>query len=160
MVGSFLRDVPLSENFVLGEFSCGGFFEGAPCCCNGAVNVSSELIELLQEVRTGVWSRPLRVLSGYRCETYNRHVGGHSRSYHMFGMAADVRATEIAGKGEDRSGDYERLAGEIVGVMGGLLLDYENYGRVICYPDRGFIHIDVGRLMPDTERIRSKYTDW
>lgn len=35
---------------------------------------------------------PIRVLSGYRSPEYNKKVGGVSRSTHLKGMAADIRA--------------------------------------------------------------------
>ena len=50
-----------------------------------------ELSELLEKVRT-IYSKPIVVTSGYRCEKLNKAVGGVKTSQHMKGEAADIRS--------------------------------------------------------------------
>lgn len=71
----------LSPHFDVREFRC------KHC---GAVKVTAELVALLERLRSIV-AAPLIVVSGYRCPTHNGRVGGASNSYHLRGMAADLR---------------------------------------------------------------------
>lgn len=43
----------------------------------------------LEKIR-GLAGGPLKVNSGYRCESLNAAVGGSPNSYHLFGCAADI----------------------------------------------------------------------
>lgn len=49
------------------------------------------LLELLEILRGKIGHKPIIVTSGYRCEEYNKKVGGVPRSYHLLGMAADIK---------------------------------------------------------------------
>lgn len=70
----------LSPHFSRREFRC------RHC---GAVRVDPHLVEHLEVLRAMV-GRPLVIVSGYRCPTHNRNVGGASRSQHLYGRAADL----------------------------------------------------------------------
>lgn len=132
----------LSEHFRGGEFRCAGCAKAAPCACHGAVNVDSVLIEALEHVRAKVIGGPVVVLSGFRCDPYNAYVGGHPRSYHRYGMAADILCL-------NEPMDEAALA--IGAALEELLNDR---GNVIYYPFRKFIHIDVGGVTPAKPRVR------
>lgn len=106
-----------SPNFKVREFKC-------PCC--GEIWIDTELLEALEALRAR-FNQPVIVNSGYRCERHNHAVGGASYSYHMQGMAADIKIKKIKPKAL-----YE-AACEIMG----------NHGGVILY-DWG-IHIDNRR---------------
>ena len=41
------------------------------------------------------FGKPIYVNSGYRCQELNRAVGGAVKSYHLYGRAADIRASNI-----------------------------------------------------------------
>lgn len=71
----------LSQNFDRREFVCHH--------CRLLPRIDQELIEVLQRMRTRK-GRPLRIVSGYRCEQHNRAVGGSRGSQHLVGRAADV----------------------------------------------------------------------
>ena len=43
----------------------------------------------LEEVRKHLGDKPLIITSGYRTPEHNKKVGGASRSFHLYGMAAD-----------------------------------------------------------------------
>lgn len=71
----------LSANFDTSEFTC-------PHC--GALRGPTQaLVDALQRLRTEV-GRPLAIVSGYRCETYNKRVGGIWLSRHRVCDAADI----------------------------------------------------------------------
>ncbi len=49
------------------------------------------LIEMLETLRADLGGHPVTVTSGYRSPEHNRRVGGAKNSYHVRGMAADIR---------------------------------------------------------------------
>jgi uncharacterized protein YcbK (DUF882 family) len=101
------------------EFKC-------PDC--GKVIVSAWLIHLLNRVREA-YEKPMIVNSGYRCEKYNKKIGGKENSAHRRGTAADIKCTNSA----DRY------------LM--LLLAYEaGFRRIGVGSD--FIHLDVDESLP------------
>ena len=67
-------------NFEKSEFKC-------PCCGGYGVGIASSLVANLQTLRNKYGS--LVVTSGYRCESYNKRVGGIAGSAHTKGQAAD-----------------------------------------------------------------------
>lgn len=72
----------VSKNFKRKEFAC-------KCGC-GTDNISQELVDVVQDVRT--WAKsPVVINSGLRCESHNRSVGGAPKSQHLYGTAADIR---------------------------------------------------------------------
>lgn len=70
----------LSPHFDTSEFRC------HHC---GRVSVAEELVEALERCRR-IISRPIPIVSGFRCEQHNRMVGGAPRSQHLYGRAADL----------------------------------------------------------------------
>lgn len=70
----------LTKDFSKEEFEC-------PCC--GEAQINEVLLAALQDLRDSV-GRPIRVNSGYRCQAYNRRIGGSPGSQHMTGRAADI----------------------------------------------------------------------
>lgn len=68
------------------------------------------------------------ILSGYRCPTWNKKVGGSKNSEHMKGTAVDFTHTD------------QELLEE---VAGDLQLEWD--GGFSYYKDKKFIHIDKGR---------------
>ncbi|RKY04192.1 peptidase M15 [Candidatus Poribacteria bacterium] len=105
----------LSFHFSRSEFVC-------PCC--GELVIDMELIDQLERLRFLV-GRPIKVLSGYRCQRHNREVGGAPNSQHLLGRAADIRVEGM---------DSLRLFLEAVRC---------EFGGIGIYPD--FIHVDVRR---------------
>ena len=49
------------------------------------------LVDLLEILRRRIGNRPVIINSGYRCPDYNTKAGGVPASYHLYGMAADIR---------------------------------------------------------------------
>lgn len=71
----------LSAHFSRSEFRCHH--------CGKVVGPSPQLVASLERLRATV-GRPIRIVSGYRCPTHNRAVGGAKASRHMAGDAADI----------------------------------------------------------------------
>lgn len=71
----------LSTNFTVSEFACN---DGS-----GPIFIASELVEILQKIRTH-FAKAVTITSGYRTPTYNATVGGVSNSQHVLGTAADI----------------------------------------------------------------------
>jgi len=86
MLKSPKNRIRISKNFILSEFQC-------PCCSR--VILDFRLLDMLEILRRRIGNKPIIVNSGYRCPSYNRKVGGVSGSYHLYGMAADVRVPGI-----------------------------------------------------------------
>ena len=72
----------LSKHFRAREFQTGN--------CN-IVIVSTMLLKVLDKLRDKI-GEPIYINSGYRTPEHNKAVGGSTLSYHMYGMAADIRA--------------------------------------------------------------------
>lgn len=68
------------KHFSIDEFSC-------PCC--GENNMDHEFLCRLDDARE-LAKIPFIVTSGYRCEDYNKEVGGVEGSAHTKGLAADL----------------------------------------------------------------------
>src|SRR5271156_2116958 len=67
------------------EFEC-------PHCQLGGVD--QKLIRALETLRVLCGDIPLKVLSGFRCVQHNKDIGGSPKSYHLTGMAADIKCPE------------------------------------------------------------------
>ena len=85
----------------------------------------SRVLDPLREA----WGSPIIVTSGYRCPVLNARVGGVKTSYHLRGMAADIRP---------RNGLVDKLYALI-----GHLYVTRRMDITECYIDRtkGYIHI-------------------
>ena len=76
----------LTKNFKLSEFACK---DGTPVPDYLIDNVRL-VAEQLQIVRD-YFGKPIKVNSGYRTREYNIKVGGSPKSYHLLGLAADIK---------------------------------------------------------------------
>ncbi|GEM_PF-833006 len=110
-----MNKLRVSFYFSLNEFEC-------PCCKR--VMIDERLLEKLEALRI-LWGKPLIITSGYRCESYNKEIGGVPNSLHMRGQAADLAIPER------EQGRFLTLS-KLVGL------------RVIPYPSRNFIHVELG----------------
>ena len=69
------------KNFTEDELACN-------CGC-GQNECKDEMVSLLQKLRDDV-GFPIRLSSAFRCEKWNKEVGGHPSSSHMEGLAIDI----------------------------------------------------------------------
>lgn len=98
MIKSYIMDTDknekVGEHFKVREFACK---DGSQ-----VVFIDSYLVSILDILRNKV-GKPVIINSGYRTPERNKAAGGAKYSYHMRGMAADIRvdgmsAKEIANK--------------------------------------------------------------
>jgi len=115
MVGRSRNNIKISKNFYLYEFEC------KHC---GKVMIDYHLLNALQYLRDTIQS-PILIYSGYRCETWNREVGGKDKSFHLKGMASDIFPKDFP----------IRKLYEII------LADTKLFA--IHYPEKEFIHVDT-----------------
>ena len=71
----------LSKNFKVSEFKCN---DGSD-----TVLISDKLVGLLQNIRNH-FSAAVTINSAYRTESYNKKIGGATKSQHVNGTAADI----------------------------------------------------------------------
>ena len=64
--------------------------EEIECRCGCGMRVETDLITSLEMLRL-LTGEPLHITSGARCPTYNKKIGGASKSRHLIGIAADMR---------------------------------------------------------------------
>lgn len=81
-----VNDITIATHFKLSEFAC-------PCCKR--VILHPKLLGKLIELRK-ILERPVYITSGYRCPKYNRQVGGIVNSYHLIGLAVDIKVKDIS----------------------------------------------------------------
>lgn len=79
-----------AKNFRVKEFACK---DGSQ-----AIWIDSYLVYILQILRNKI-EKPIIITSGYRTPERNKAVGGAKYSYHIRGMAADIRVDGMTPKG-------------------------------------------------------------
>jgi len=75
----------LTKNFSKSEFEC-------KCGCEMPEHILDNVKELafsLQRLRDK-FNKPIKINSGYRCESHNKIIGGTKNSQHKKGLAADI----------------------------------------------------------------------
>jgi hypothetical protein len=114
------KDVPKAawrwKNFSPRELACKG---------TGSLLVDGVALDKLQDLREKLGT-PLLITSAYRSPEHNRKVGGAKVSYHMKGVAFDIRM-------ENQDPHAFEMAAREVGFRG-----------IGYYPKQGFMHIDLG----------------
>lgn len=86
MIMDKINYIKIGYHFNLQEFEC-------PCCKR--VMLSSDLLRKLILLRQKI-KEPIFINSGYRCELENKEVGGHPKSFHLLGMAADITVRNLS----------------------------------------------------------------
>ena len=120
-------NMTLTDNFTINEFEC---HDGTGVPWNLVENVQ-KLANNLQVLRETI-GKPIHVVSGFRSATYNKRVGGASRSYHIKAMAADIRVNGMSPKAIKAA--IEILITEGKMEQGGIglyktFVHYDNRGR-------------------------------
>ena len=99
--------------------------------------IDMRLILLLRNTAMNMkLTKPFHVISAFRSQTtnlmlhHNDPEGVPEQSYHMYGMAIDVRLPEV---------DTEVLRDN-------LLFSANGHGGVGYYPNSNFVHLDTGRV--------------
>ena len=93
MIKCYIMDTDANEKvgkyFKVKEFACK---DGSQI-----VFIDSYLVTILDILRNQI-GKPIIITSGYRTEARNKSVGGAKYSYHMRGMAADIRVEGMSAK--------------------------------------------------------------
>lgn len=93
MIKCYIMDTDANEkvgqHFKVREFACK---DGSQ-----VVFIDSYLVSILDILRNQI-GKPVIINSGYRTPTRNKEIGGAKYSYHMRGMAADIRVNGISPK--------------------------------------------------------------
>lgn len=93
MIKSYIVDtqgnVKLTKHFKVREFACK---DGTQ-----VVFVDDYLVTIIDMLRDKI-GKPIIITSGYRTPEWNAKCGGAKYSYHIRGMAADIRADGITAK--------------------------------------------------------------
>ena len=110
-----INNIRIAEHFNLSEFAC-------PCCKR--VMLHPKLLAKLMELRK-ILEKPVYITSGYRCPIYNQKVGGVVNSYHLIGLAADIKVKDIS------LIDLLEVCEEI------------GFGGIGFYEKKNFLHLDV-----------------
>lgn len=113
----------LSKNFNSYEFRCG---LGSPCACS-TILIDDKLVEYLQKIRDH-FGKPITITSAYRCDSYNKRIGGATGSYHSKGMACDIVVSGVTPR------EVAKYA-ESIGILG--------IGLYETASDGHFVHIDT-----------------
>lgn len=116
----------LSTNFKVREFACK---DGSD-----AILIDDELVNLLQKIRNH-FGKPVTINSAYRNATYNKKIGGASKSQHINGTASDICINGV------KPEDIAKYAEYIMPKSGGI-------GQYI-----DFVHVD-------TRANRSRWTNF
>lgn len=119
-----LNNIKIDRFFYLDEFEC-------PCC--HCVKLHLILLKKLSALRREI-ARPLIINSGFRCEKYNPKIKGTPKSYHLFGLAADVTVPSMS------TPDLLKYAQKI------------KFGGIGIY--NNFLHLDI-RTIPEFWDYRS-----
>ena len=93
MIKSYIMDadgnVKLARHFKVKEFACK---DGSP-----VIFIDDYLVAVLDILRTKL-GKPVIITSGYRTPEWNKKCDGAKYSYHMRGMAADIRVEGMNAK--------------------------------------------------------------
>lgn len=116
-------EMNLSENFKVKEFACK---DGSD-----KILIDDKLIDILQKIRYK-FQKPVKIISGYRTESYNNSCGGAKQSQHLLGRASDIM---IIGEDTLAIGLYA----EMIGAKG-----------VGAYKIQNYTHIDTRELNDNT----------
>ena len=76
----------LSDNFQVKEFKCK---DGSD-----TILIDDKLVYFLQQIRNN-FNKPVHINSAFRTATYNKKIGGATKSQHIQGRAADIRIDGI-----------------------------------------------------------------
>ncbi len=64
-------------------------------CRDGSdkILIDTELVALLEKIRTKCGNKPVTITSAYRTTSHNNNVNGAARSQHLYGKAADIKVS-------------------------------------------------------------------
>ena len=118
--------VQITKNFNSSEFDCR---DGSETPLEYRSHIETLAVQL-QQLRA-IWDLPIKIVSGWRSESYNESVDGAPRSQHLVGRAADIQVPGIPPGEVAAAIDNFMTQGKW--VMGGLGL----YATFVHFDTRG-----------------------
>lgn len=118
----------LSDHFNSNEFQC-------HCKEQHDNMIMTALVDKLEEIRSLIGNKPIKINSGFRCNNHNKVVGGKENSYHKKGYAADIIVSGLS------LSDLEKAV-----EKAGFVKTWHNHPKDApgwYYIGNDFIHIDV-----------------
>ena len=100
------RNVKLARNFKVKEFACK---DGSP-----VVFIDEYLVTILDILRNKL-GKPVIITSGYRTPEWNAKCGGAKYSYHIRGMAADIRVDGM--KPKELANELNKIVTDECGII-------------------------------------------
>lgn len=110
------KNMNVGKHFKVREFACK---DGSQ-----VVFIDTHLVAILDILRNKI-GKPVIITSGYRTPERNTKCGGAKYSYHMRGMAADIRVNEMTPK-------------QVASILNGII---PNECGIIVY--ESWVHIDT-----------------
>lgn len=101
---------PSSAHFKMEEFKCK---DGTQVPTEYYGNCQ-KLMNMLEEIRTACGNRAITINSGYRTPSYNKKIGGASKSQHLYASAADIRVSGMS------ASEVYKICDKLVGSRGGV----------------------------------------
>ena len=84
------NNIQVGPHFKVKEFACK---DGS-----AITFIDDYMVTILELLRKELGDKPIIITSGYRAPAHNAKVGGAKYSYHMRGMAVDIRVNGISAK--------------------------------------------------------------
>lgn len=84
------NNVQVGPHFRVKEFACK---DGSTITF-----IDDYMVTILEILRKELGNKPIIITSGYRTPTHNAKVGGAKYSYHMRGMAVDIKVNGVSTK--------------------------------------------------------------
>lgn len=142
----------LSAHFNKSEFIC-------KCGKCKSLEMKKDLIDYLEELRSALGADKCIINSGYRCNAYNKKIGGSANSKHCLGMAADVSFY----KGKYLiSAKAVCVMAQRLGIFGGIAYISDNATHLDCRkPVHSYIGDEKGGYSNNvTDKEFYKYKDF
>lgn len=80
------QNLQITPHFNLLEFACKDGSE--------LILIDDDVIDNLEKIRQ-IINAPIKIISGYRTETYNESINGAKNSYHCRGKAVDIKTDKM-----------------------------------------------------------------
>lgn len=99
-------NLKISEHFKVKEYACKD---------GSQVVFIDENLRLMLEILRNKIGKPVIITSGYRTPEWNKKCGGAKYSYHMRGMAADIRVDGMTPK--ELAKELNKIAADECGII-------------------------------------------
>jgi uncharacterized protein YcbK (DUF882 family) len=99
-------NLKITEHFKVKEYACK---DGSP------ITFIDEYLKIILEILRRKIGKPVIITSGYRTPEWNAKCGGAKYSYHMRGMAADIRVDGM--KAKELAEELDKIVPDECGII-------------------------------------------